>query len=117
MAGNLNSLTSPLAALPGDRGAQLVSLAPGRDHYCGLTGDGAAWCAGSNWMGGLGNDLESSTGDSAELVAVHGGLQFSSLVSGNDFTCGLLRSDNATANQTVYCWVRGGGLAGLHVTM
>ncbi|KAI7844895.1 hypothetical protein COHA_001544 [Chlorella ohadii] len=101
--------------LPVDGGLLFESISADDTHTCGvllnasgvcfgLTGDGAAWCAGSNWMGGLGNDLESSTGDSAELVAVHGGLQVSSLVSGNDFTCGLLRSDNATANQTVYCW-------------
>jgi alpha-tubulin suppressor-like RCC1 family protein len=76
-------------------GHAFSTVVPGDLHSCGLATDGAAWCWGANWYGGLGTgDSTSST----EPVAVAGGLRFVSLVTGFERTCGL------TADGSAYCW-------------
>jgi alpha-tubulin suppressor-like RCC1 family protein len=74
----------------------LVSLAVGDAFGCGLTSAGSAYCWGTNDSGQLGIGTKSSF--EGEPRAVSGGLAFTSLVTGDAFTCGL------TTNQLVYCW-------------
>jgi len=79
------------------RGA--VALAAGGRHTCGLTGSGAIYCWGSNWLGQLG---DGSTADSKTPVAVAGALSFSAFTAGRGeglgHTCGL------TSAGVGYCW-------------
>lgn len=94
-------MVSPtLRPLPGPAASQFVSLVAGKLHYCGLTADGAAYCAGDNHFGTLGDDQATSASGSKNPVPVHGGLLFDSLTSGPEFTCGVLRS-----NHSAFCWV------------
>lgn len=86
--------------LPGQAASQLVSLVAGDWHFCGLTAEGSAYCAGDNHLGMLGDDKASSASGSTTLVPVSGGLVFDSLAAGAEITCGLLRS-----NHTAWCWV------------
>ena len=78
-------------------GLLFTLVAPGQVHTCGLVTGGAAYCWGSNLNGRLGQDTVTTT-ESLTPLAVSGGLTFSSLESGNSFTCGL------TAGGTAYCW-------------
>ena len=78
-------------------GLLFTQVAPGQVHTCGLVTGGAAYCWGSNLNGRLGQDTVTTT-ESLTPLAVSGGLTFSSLESGNSFTCGL------TAGGTAYCW-------------
>ena len=77
-------------------GLLFTQVAPGQVHTCGLSG-GAAYCWGSNLNGRLGQDTVTTT-ESLTPLAVSGGLTFSSLVSGESFSCGL------TAGGVAYCW-------------
>ena len=76
-------------------GVDLVSLAVGDNHTCGLTASGAAWCWGSNDHGQLGDGtlIGRST-----AVAVSGGHVFTRITAGYSHTCGL------TAAGAIYCW-------------
>ena len=71
------------------------SVSPGREHTCGLTTNGAAYCWGFNVWGQLGNG---STEDAAVPVAVSGGLTFAGLSAGGTNSCGVNRGGIA------YCW-------------
>jgi alpha-tubulin suppressor-like RCC1 family protein len=77
-------------------GLTFSQVAPGQVHTCGLSG-GAAYCWGANLNGRLGQDTVTTT-ESLTPLAVTGGLTFSSLVSGESFSCGL------TAGGVAYCW-------------
>ena len=77
-------------------GLLFTQVAPGQVHTCGLSG-GAAYCWGDNLNGRLGQDTV-TTSESLTPLAVTGGLTFSSLVSGESFSCGL------TAGGVAYCW-------------
>ena len=70
-------------------GLLFTEVAPGQVHTCGLSG-GAAYCWGANLNGRLGQDTVTTT-ESLTPLAVTGGLTFSSLVSGESFSCGLTR--------------------------
>jgi alpha-tubulin suppressor-like RCC1 family protein len=67
-------------------------------HFCGLDVDGRAFCWGSNTMGQLGNGTFE---DSHEPMLVSGGLRFTSVAAGDQFTCGM------TFDSEVYCWGMG----------
>ena len=71
-----------------------ASLTEGRQHTCGLTPGGAAYCWGWNTYSQLG---DGTTTNRLTPVAVHGGLVFTSLTADSQ-TCGL------TAGGAAYCW-------------
>jgi hypothetical protein len=77
----------------------LRSLSAGRRHACGLTGDGVAWCWGSNASGVLG--ISSAVEYSALPVAVETNRPFVSVGAGYLHSCGL------GADSVAYCWGRG----------
>jgi alpha-tubulin suppressor-like RCC1 family protein len=76
-------------------GITFASVTAGRNHACGLTSAGAAYCWGYNLFGQLG---DGSTTARATPVAVAGGLTFSSVTAGGWHTCGL------TSGGAAYCW-------------
>lgn len=91
--GSTTDASTPVAVAGG---LTFTVLGTGRLHTCGLTSDGAAYCWGNNAYGQLGDGSAASY--SAAPVAVSGGLSFSSLATGGDFTCG------ATSAGAVSCW-------------
>lgn len=74
----------------------LASVAVGREHACGLTPAGAAWCWGDNSRGQLG--IGATDAEAHEPTAVTGGLTFSALSTGMYTTCGI------TGVGAAYCW-------------
>ena len=68
-------------------GLIFTSLTGGFYHGCGLVSDGTAFCWGHNRYGQLGDGASSSPGGSTRAVA--GDKHFSSLVAGDQHTCGL----------------------------
>jgi alpha-tubulin suppressor-like RCC1 family protein len=76
------------------------SVSAGGWHACGLTGEGRAYCWGSNGTGQLGNGSDS---DSARPASIAGGLELRSLSAGLRHTCGVSFSGQA------WCW---GGVLG-----
>lgn len=85
-----------ISQLPGPLAPQLVAIAAGMGHYCALLLNGTALCAGEE-QDILGDDL-GLRGSSLQLAPVSGGLRFTVLAAGSDFTCGVLR------NGTLFCW-------------
>ena len=81
-------------AVPVGGGLTFASLAAGGAHTCGLTGDGTAYCWGSNASGQLGDN---STTRRTAPVAVMTQLKFGSLDLGEAHTCGLSAG-------AAYCW-------------
>ena len=72
-------------------------------HTCGLATGGTAYCWGNNYSGQLGDGMSVTLSDwnavdRTALVAVSGGLNFTALVAGNRYTCGLV------SGGTAYCW-------------
>ncbi len=81
-------------------GLRFSVVSVGKDHTCGLTTSGAAYCWGSNLYQQLGNRIgEQST----VPVAVAGGLRFASLSAGVGHTCAV------TTGGAAYCWGTGVG--------
>jgi alpha-tubulin suppressor-like RCC1 family protein len=76
--------------------ARFASLSAGDAHACGLTTDGTAWCWGSDATGRLGDGTAGGT--KSAPVAVTGGLKFTAISAGEEFTCAIAQ-DRAT-----YCW-------------
>jgi alpha-tubulin suppressor-like RCC1 family protein len=74
-----------------------TSVSVGADHVCGLTASHQAWCWGYDGLGALGTQPYVYQGDDAP-APVRGGLEFTSIAAGNNWTCAL------TANGTPYCW-------------
>jgi alpha-tubulin suppressor-like RCC1 family protein len=81
-------------------GLTFASLTAGLQHTCGVAANGAAYCWGDNYYGGLGDGSRDSAASYRRLtpVAVVGGLTFASLAAGRWYTCGL------TSGGTAYCW-------------
>jgi alpha-tubulin suppressor-like RCC1 family protein len=75
-----------------------TSLALGQSHSCGVAG-GQGICWGSNYVGELGRGNRSSALETPGVVT--GALNFSSIVNGSQFSCGL---DQAG---TAWCWGSG----------
>lgn len=98
----LNSIPPYSSAMPVAvaTGLRFASLTAGSAHTCGLTSAGAAYCWGLNTDGQLGdgsNDASTANVHSTP-VAVVGGLTFTSLTAGSDYTCGV------TSSGAAYCW-------------
>lgn len=69
-----------------------------RNHTCGITADGEAFCWGTNVHGELGTDLPLSASFATAPTRVAGGLRFRTLALGGLHTCGI------TTEGETYCW-------------
>jgi alpha-tubulin suppressor-like RCC1 family protein len=74
---------------------RFATISASRDHTCGLTATGAAYCWGRNNTGQLG---DGTTADALTPRAVAGGLSFGSITTGLEHTCAL------TPAGTASCW-------------
>lgn len=90
--------TQVLSQLPGPLAPELVAIVAGSEHYCGLTRNGTAVCAGGSLLGIVSGHPNQAT-NVTELAPIYGDLQFTALAAGSSFTCGLAR------NGTLFCWV------------
>lgn len=104
------SVPSPNTFLPVPvyGGIKFKALAAGRHRVCGLDLDGAAWCWGSNYNGGLGDN---SSVSQPGPVRVAGDDRYTAIAAGDYHTCAL------DAQGTAWCWgensdARGGGALG-----
>ncbi len=95
--GRDSSVASTAVPLAVSGGRIFESLSVGTNHTCGVTSGGEAYCWGANNRGQLGSPKEELS-YSVTPVAVSGGMQFSSVSSGEVHTCGL-HLDGAA-----YCW-------------
>jgi alpha-tubulin suppressor-like RCC1 family protein len=76
------------------RGAhRFVRVTVGRQHACGLTSTGAAWCWGDG--GALGDGTLSHRGAPVEVA---GNRRFRDIAAGESVTCGLKE------DETAWCW-------------
>lgn len=100
---------------PPDAGFALEHVDAGQLHVCGVTAGGAGFCWGRNSVAQLGAGTAGSASDVP--VAVDGEPSFTTLVAGDNHTCGL------TPGGEAYCWgwdtkgQRGDGQAGLRDTV
>jgi alpha-tubulin suppressor-like RCC1 family protein len=99
----LTAPTSPAAAAIATT-LDFAQISTGRNHACGTTAAGEAWCWGSNAQGQLGVPLaqsrhcDAARPCSVRPLAVGGGLRFRHVVAGWEFTCGVTTGDR------IYCW-------------
>ncbi|MGD2217425.1 MAG: Ig-like domain-containing protein [Gemmatimonadales bacterium] len=77
-------------------GHSYTIIAAGRNHTCGLTTDGQAYCWGFADLGQLG--IGPMAGDIPTPTPVVGGYEFRVLVAGLDYACGR------TPGGQLYCW-------------
>jgi len=101
--GELENKDKPVAvADPPDGATKYTAIATGSFHTCALTTTGKVYCWGNGEYGQLGNGesgLEAY--DSVPVPVVDptsGAVQFTSITTGNSFTCG------ATTSGQAYCW-------------
>ena len=80
----------------GTAGVTWASVTLGDFHTCGTTTAGIAYCWGNNDYGKLGDDTTVTS--RPKPVAVSGGLVWSSVNAGGDFTCGQTTTGAAS------CW-------------
>jgi hypothetical protein len=82
--------------LPGD----IVALVSGGDHYCALTGGGAAKCWGANYYGQLGNgdSLYANSNVAVQVSGLESGVK--TIAAGAGTTCAILQSG------ALWCWGR-----------
>lgn len=92
---SVSSLTSP-TAIAGNLAFRAIQA--GQYHSCGLRTSGSAYCWGRNSESQLG--VDPSIEESAEPLAVSGGLVFSQLAVGLRHNCALSEEGDA------YCWGR-----------
>ena len=78
-------------------GKVFTTIAAGGSHTCGIVGDGAVWCWGSNSSGQLGTGPTSYSGEPAP-VSVTGGRNFVAIAAGYGHTCALDGGGQA------WCW-------------
>jgi Regulator of chromosome condensation (RCC1) repeat len=75
------------------------AIAAGNYNTCGVTTSGTAYCWGWNFYGQLGTGGVTGTYDPHPTpTAVAGGLQFATIETGMNETCGL------TVGGLAYCW-------------
>lgn len=98
----LGDLTSAARSAPVQVQAPIgfLRIAAGTNATCGVTATNAAFCWGANSIGQAGDGGAINYGNVFVTTpqAVVGGLQFSALTLGNQFTCGI------TLAQSAYCW-------------
>jgi alpha-tubulin suppressor-like RCC1 family protein len=96
-----NVYTSKLGATVDALGLGRISA--GYDHTCGLTATGKAYCWGNGASGQLGNNTNLGSYLPVAVEAPTGGsvLNFSSIGTGWDFSCGIALDGAA------YCWGSG----------
>lgn len=96
--GNFTSANTPqLVSMPS--GVTFVGVAAGRNHSCGMTSAGAAYCWGYNFSGQLGIGTTSDA-SSPQAVSMPSGVTFTRLGLGGYQSCGL------TSSGAAYCWGR-----------
>ncbi len=89
---------------------QWASLVTGNARTCGVDIDGAGWCWGHNFDGGLGIGVDDG-GRHYEPVRVAGGGTWTSFALNQAHTCGT------QADGTLWCWgYNGGGHLGFPLT-
>lgn len=96
----------PSAATPAGAGTPSLTVIPttafdtmdgGRDHACGLTGSGQAYCWGRNQYGQLGDSTAAAT--ATPVAVLHpSGVTFDRITAGGAHTCSLTSAGQA------YCW-------------
>jgi alpha-tubulin suppressor-like RCC1 family protein len=90
-----------VARLQDDSGLQFVDIGLSQGWGCGVTGDGEAWCWGSNWFGQLGagtvGQFEGPV-TSPVPVKVVGDRSYVSVVAGLMHTCAL------DTEGAAWCW-------------
>ena len=79
-------------------GLSFSAVSPGRDHTCGITTAGAAYCWGRNTFGILADGGDGSGPYRTSPAAVVGKMTFATARTGDFHTCGL------TAEGAAYCW-------------
>ncbi len=90
--------TTPCAAapVPSATGIKFMQVALGRDHTCGLSRDGIAYCWGLNMRGQVGNGR---TSDSVQApTPVLGDRRYIAIGAGQDYSCAIERGG------AVWCW-------------
>jgi alpha-tubulin suppressor-like RCC1 family protein len=78
-------------------GTEFTTVSAGLSHTCGITSDGSAYCWGDNRSGKLGTG-SGRVYEQRTPAPVVGGLEFVSITTGNNHTCGL------TSRGAAYCW-------------
>jgi alpha-tubulin suppressor-like RCC1 family protein len=87
------------SAIPGNKA--FAKLTGAGYHICGLTSEGAAYCWGYDYPGGLGNGgtgVNTQSPSPVDTTTISGDKAFTQLSGGNNFSCGL------TAEGVTYCW-------------
>jgi alpha-tubulin suppressor-like RCC1 family protein len=93
--------TCIMSPAPVETNLRFASISAGVTNTCALTADGSAWCWGGGYNSGRGMLGDGTLSQSAQPVAVSGGLRFKSISAGGILTCGLSVDDRA------YCWGSG----------
>jgi alpha-tubulin suppressor-like RCC1 family protein len=83
--------TSPSGAL------LYTTISAGLDHTCGLIASGAAYCWGNDSLGQLGNNNSGPHYKTPQAVA--GGLFFTAIGAGYEFTCAIEKT-----TRLMWCW-------------
>lgn len=81
---------------------RFTAISAGVTHSCAIAVDGSAWCWGGGYNSGRGFLGDGTLTQSAQPVAVAGGLRFKTISAGGGLTCALSTDDRA------YCWGKGG---------
>ena len=81
-------------------GLAFTSVSAGRDHSCGVTTEGDAYCWGRNEYGQLGNGLAGGDQGRNTPTLVIGDHTFRYVGAGQSFSCGI------TLDEGIYCWGR-----------
>jgi alpha-tubulin suppressor-like RCC1 family protein len=102
--GSAYTLTATAAGLAGTTSRPLAvhvtfaAVAAGGVHSCGVSIRNAGYCWGGTLFGRLGDGVSGGAISQPSPVPVSGGLSFTTISPGREFTCGV------TAGNVAYCW-------------